>query len=487
MQAALKQDEEIERLALEEMEAIEAARHNPLAFTTYTKPDYEINWHHAVVASYLDRFVSGEIKRLMIFMPPRHGKSELVSRRLPAYIFGKNPNAEIIACSYSADLASRMNRDVQRIMDDERYQNVFPEVKLFGANVRTVAKGSWLRNSDIFEIVDHRGVYRSSGVGGGITGMGAHYAIIDDPIKNAKEAASKVFRESQWEWYTSTLLTRLEKNGGILITNTRWHEDDICGRLLKQAAADPEADQWVVLNLPAVCEEITDDDQRDIGEVLWPNKYPLERLNKIKAANIRVWNALFQQRPSAQEGNILKREWWKFYSELPPKFDKIIQSWDMSFKEGNDNSFVVGFVMGKIGERYLLLNRIRRQMGFTKTIEAFLSMSQMYPQSRDKYVEDKANGPAIIETLKAKISGIIPVNPEGSKTERAEAVSWLVEAGNVELPDPTKNPWVNEFIEECASFPNGAFDDQVDAFTQGLAKLANIKSSTDRLKALLNF
>ncbi|HEX5034160.1 MAG TPA: phage terminase large subunit, partial [bacterium] len=298
----------------------------------------------------------------------------------------------------------------------------------------------------------------------------------------------KVYREAQWEWFTSTFLTRIEKDGGILITNTRWHEDDLCGRLLKLAASDPEADQWVVLNLPAICEEISDEDQRDIGEALWPDKYPLERLNKIKAANIRVWNALFQQRPSAQEGNILKREWWKFYDELPPKFEKVIQTWDMSFKEGNDNSFVVCLVMAKIGPRHLIVNRpVKRQMGFSKTLDAFMSVQQAYSQSRDKFIEDKANGPGIIDMVKKKVSGVIPVDPAeiGSKVERAEAVSWLVEAGNVELPNPEKNPWVWDFIDECASFPNGAHDDQVDAFTQGLSKLANLQSSTERLKALL--
>ena len=146
-----------------------------LEFTTVTKPDYNVNWHHRVLCDYLDRFVSGEIKRLMVFMPPRHGKSELVSRRLPAYILGRDPSAGVIACSYSADLASRMNRDVQRIIDSDAYGRIFPDTRLYGANVRTVAKGTYLRNSDIFEVVNHRGFYRSAGVGGGITGMGFNY------------------------------------------------------------------------------------------------------------------------------------------------------------------------------------------------------------------------------------------------------------------------------------------------------------------------
>ena len=151
-------------------------------FTTFTKPDYQVNWHHRVLCQYLDRFVAGEIPRLMIFMPPRFGKSELVSRRLPAYILGRNLNAQIIACSYSADLASRMNRDVQRIIDNEAYHKLYPDTRLFGKNVRTIGDSSWLRNSDIFEVVGAKGVYRSAGIGGGIVGLGFEYGLLDDPI-----------------------------------------------------------------------------------------------------------------------------------------------------------------------------------------------------------------------------------------------------------------------------------------------------------------
>ncbi|MBZ0293356.1 MAG: terminase family protein, partial [Anaerolineae bacterium] len=163
---------------------IELGRRTLLDFIRYTKPDYQVNWHHRLICNYLDRFIARDIENLMLFMPPRHGKSEIVSRRLPAYILGKMPDSEIIANSYSADLASRMNRDVQRIIDSLEYRELFPETQLFGRNVRTIADGSYLRNSDIFEVVGKRGVYRSAGVGGGIVGMGFHYGIIDDPIKN---------------------------------------------------------------------------------------------------------------------------------------------------------------------------------------------------------------------------------------------------------------------------------------------------------------
>lgn len=224
--AALPQEELTPELAAQKILSRRAARTNLLDFAIYTKPDYEANEHHVYLCEYLDKFVKGEIKRLLVSMPPRSGKSELVSRRLPAYIFGVNPDAHIISCSYSADLSSRMNRDVQRIIDSPRYKYLFPDTSLNASNVRTDAQGSYLRNSDVFEIVGHNGMYRSAGVGGGITGLGADFGLIDDPVKNQEEAMSQTYREKAWEWYTSTFYTRLEKDGrlqsaeGVAVTVT---------------------------------------------------------------------------------------------------------------------------------------------------------------------------------------------------------------------------------------------------------------------------
>jgi len=198
----------------------EQARRGMLRFAQYTFDGYVTNWHHALVCDALDQLIAGTIKRLIVLMPPRHGKSELVSRRLPAYILGRDPNARIIATSYSADLASRMNRDVQRIIDSEAYRELFPASRLWGKNIRAGAGSTYLRNSDLFEIVGAGGVYRSAGVGGGITGMGFDFGIIDDPIKNRQEANSKVYRDSLWDWFTSTFYTRQEKDARILVTMT---------------------------------------------------------------------------------------------------------------------------------------------------------------------------------------------------------------------------------------------------------------------------
>lgn len=456
----------------------ERARRGLQSFTTYTYADYEANWHHQRLCEYLDRWAFGDLNRLMIFMPPRNGKSELVSRRLPAFIFGNEPDASIIATSYGADLASRMNRDVQRIIDSEEYREVFPNTTLNGSNVRTVAHGNFLRNNDIFEIVNHKGVYKSSGVGGAITGMGMKYGIIDDPYKNRQDANSTTIRESIWDWYVSTFYTRLEKGGKVLITLTRWHEDDLAGRLLRLAKDDPTADQWEVVEFPAIAEgALHKDDPRQEGDPLWPDKYPLKELIKIKATvGSYEWNALFQQRPSPSDGNIIDRKWWQYYKKKPDRFSEIIQSWDCTFKDSDSSDFVVGQVWGKIGADKYLLDQVRAKMDFPTTIQAIRQLTAKWPQAKTKLIEDKANGPAVISTLKREISGMIPVNPEGGKVVRAMAVTPDIEAGNVFLPDPTRAPWINDFVEECAGFPNAKHDDQVDCMTQALNRLGNKKS-----------
>ena len=450
---------------------LELARRTLIDFTCHTFPNYQAGWHHELLAEYLDQYISGNIKRLIVTMPPRHGKSELVSRRLPAFILGKNPDATIIATSYTADLATRMNRDVQRIMDDPSYKQLFPETRLSGANVRSIAQGTYLRNSDIFEVVGRRGYYKSAGVGGAITGMGCNYGIIDDPIKNRAEAESLTFRKMVYDWYISTFYTRLESNASILITMTRWHEDDLVGRLLDASKNDPGADQWVVLNLPATTEKPGTRDPRSPGEALWPEKYSDSELRSIKITlGTYDWESLYQQNPSSPEGMILERAWWQYYRQAPNHFDEIIQSWDCTFKDTDGTDYVVGQVWGKLGSNKYLLDQVRDRMDLPTTIRAIKNLSNKWPLAEAKYIEDKANGPAVIQMLKGQISGLIAVEPEGGKVVRARAVSPTIEAGDVYLPD--RQSWVNDFVEECAAFPNGKFDDQVDAMTQALNRLS---------------
>jgi predicted phage terminase large subunit-like protein len=439
--------------------AKELARRSMADFTLYTDDGYRMNGHHRVICEQLDLWARRDIRRLMIFAPPRHGKSELVSRKLPAYLFGLYPDISIISASYSADLASRMNRDVQRIIDSEKYAELFPATRLFGKNVRSVADGSFLRNSDIFEVVGRRGTYRSAGVGGGITGMGGDYIIIDDPVKSREEANSNTYRDRLWAWYASTLYTRLEKDGCILVTLTRWHEDDLAGRLLLH-----QADDWTVLRLPAVCEAPAMYDPRRVGEPLWSDKYDADALAEIKrAVGSYEWNALYQQRPAPQEGGMFKRSWWKRWESLPEDLH-IVQSWDCTFKGSESSDYVVGQVWGKKGADRYLIDQVRGRKSFTQTLQAVRDLSERYPKAHKKLVEDAANGSAVIDLLKSEIPGLVPVRPKGGKESRAHAATAYVESGNVLLPANAE--WVEDFIEEAAAFPNGANDDQVDAMTQ---------------------
>lgn len=485
----------------------ELARKSLLEFIKYTMPSYQANWHHEVMCEYLEKFISLEIKRLMIFAPPRHGKSQIVSRHLPAYILGKNPDAPIIAASYGADLAKRMNRDVQRIIDSPRYREIFPNTTLFGKNIRTMTGGSWLRNSDEFEIVEYNGYYRGAGVGGAITGMGMLYGVIDDPVKNRKDASSPTVRQSLWDWYTSTFRTRLAPGGGILITVTRWHEDGLEARLLRLMEASETAEQWTVLSLPAVAEEpIADYDQRQPGEALWPVRYSLKELASTRTTlGSYEWNALYQQRPSPDSGGIFKRHWWRYWKpkgvtlppvtvkledgglmeleavELPTDFDQMLQSWDLTFKDTKNSDYVAGQVWGCVGTSKYMLDYFKERADISATIKAIGTFTEKHPQTYAKLIEDKANGPAVIQLLQGKIDGLIAVNPEGGKESRAHAAAPSVESGNVYLPHPALYSWVDDFISSCAAFPNAAHDDDVDAFTQAMIRWSRGVGTADEL------
>lgn len=273
----------------------ELARRNLLDFVLYNKPEYQVNWHHRLLCDYLDKFVRGEITRLMVFMPPQHGKSELVSRQLPAFILGRQPKTKIVLASYSADLASSFNRDCQRIMDSDTYHDVFPDTQLNSSNVVTVAKGNWLRNSDIFETVGYGGFLKTTGVGGSLTGTPADIAIIDDPVKDSIEAMSPTFQFRNWNWYNDVLYTRIHNGSRILITQTRWDVNDLSGKLLERMNQGGE--QWTILCLPAVKTDDNPQDPRQKGEALWESRHSIKKLMQVRAQSIRTFESLYQQDP----------------------------------------------------------------------------------------------------------------------------------------------------------------------------------------------
>lgn len=469
------------------------ARENLLDFTTYTKDNYAVGWHHELICKTIDDFLADpERTRLMVFCPPRHGKSELISRRLPAYYLGRNPDHRVIATSYSADLAIKMSRDTQRIMDGQAYTEVFPHSTLNSQNTKTTSKRAYKRTSDEFEIVGYDGGYKCAGIGGGITGQGANLAIIDDPIKDWKEAMSPQIKQGVMDWYESTLYTRLAPGGKIIIVLTRWADDDLAGRLLKAAEEDPEKDQWEVVSLPAM---YTDDheylhplDNREEGQVLWPEWYGEKRMKSIKSTlSTKIWESLFQQEPNPSGGNVFDVRWFNYYKETPV-FDYKVISWDCSFKKTEDSDYIAGTVWGVHGINRYLLWVVRKRASFTETIKEMCTLRARFPEAMWTCVEDKANGPAVVSTLQGKVKGLCTYTPTDGKEARAVAVTPVFESGNVWLPDPNyepnrfKYPWtrtlLSKYIKEFKAFPGGKHDDMVDSTVQAMIKLGGVKTAS---------
>ncbi|WP_368938140.1 phage terminase large subunit [Morganella morganii] len=446
-------DEEVRR---------EIARRSLHEFIQYINPEYITSHFSETVCASLDNFLiemmAGKRPILILGAPPQHGKSDIVSRYLPAYFFGKYPDMRVAGLSYGKDLASDMNRDVQRIMMSEEYKALFPESCLNAKRVVTVEIEA-KRNSETFEIVGRKGAYISQGIGGPLTGKKVDLGIIDDPIKNAKEALSPVTKKATWNWYISTFKTRLSKNSGEIIMATRWATDDLSGRVIDSS------DKAKVLAFPAINER---------GEALVPELHPIDSLLEKKALfGDYFWSAMYQQAPKPGDGQIFHEEFARYYlpKDLPDTFDEVIHSWDMTFKDSDGTDYVVGQVWGKKGANAYLLYQIRKRMSFTETLKAVKLLVEKYPQARRKLVEDKANGPAVIDTLKTTVSGLVPIEPDGSKIARAHACTAEWEAGNVWLPHKDIAPWVTETVEEITTFPFAGHDDTVDAMTQALRYL----------------
>jgi predicted phage terminase large subunit-like protein len=429
-------------------------------FIQYINPDYIVSQFSETVCAALDGFiadmVAGVRPILILGAPPQHGKSDIVSRYLPAYFFGRHPEMRVGALSYSSDLAGDMNADVQRIMSTPEYRNLFPDSWLGNKTSDGVAVK---RNTNEFGIANHKGTYVCAGVGGPLTGKKIDLGIIDDPIKNAKEALSPTTKKSIWNWYVSTFKTRLSKNSGEIIMATRWATDDLSGRVVE---ITPRAK---VLAFPAINES---------GEALVPDLHPKEKLLETKAIlGDYFWSAMYQQSPKQAGGSIFKDEWMQYYlpKDLPASFDTVIHSWDMTFKDSEGTDYVVGQVWGKKGANSYLLHQVRARMSFTATLKAVKSMAEQFPKGLRKLVEDKANGPAVIDSLKSTVSGLVSVEPDGSKVARAHAITAVWEAGNIFLPHKDIAPWIVDTVAEITTFPVGANDDVVDAMTQGLRDL----------------
>lgn len=427
--------------------------------------------HQLYIAPYLQRIADGERLFIIVELPPQHGKSTFITETFPAYYLKKNPDKLAMVVSYSEELFKKFGRK-----NREKFRMYSEDLFDLSISSETASVSEW-------GIQDHLGQLYSTSILGGATGRGSNLLIIDDPIKNRAEAESKTIRDKIYAEWQDTFYSRLSADGSVIIIMTRWHEDDLAGRLLKEKRLP-----WIEIKIPAIAEE---DDLlgREIGEALAPEIGKDEKwAEQTKAVTgSRGWASLYQQRPTPAGGDIFKRAWAKYYvpsiemkvklglgddvKVMPELFQQQVQSWDCTFKNTKTADFVAGQVWGRDGPDFYLLDRHHKRMGIVDTIKAVLSMTARWPKASAKLIEDKANGPAIIEMLQKKIPGIVPINPEGGKEVRAQAVAPFWESGNVYLPHPLWKPWTDEILDELESFPNGAHDDDVDAMTQALVKM----------------
>lgn len=447
------------------------ARENLIAFSRYTFPHYAPAPHHDMIAEKLEAVADGSIKRLRIHMPPRHGKSELGSKRFPAWFMGRHPRRHVIAASYNSDLAADFGREVRNIVASKAYQAVFDT---------TLAEDSSAANR--WHTQDG-GMYAAVGIGTATTGRGAHIFMIDDPFKDREEADSELQREKVWRWYTSTAYTRLESDirrgditeddalwfdllddigegkaepfeGAIVLICTRWHEDDLAGRV--EAAQANGGEKWEVLDLPAILSD---------GRALWSAKYPVERLEKIRSTiGERDWSALYQQRPTPDEGDYFKREWFRYYNALPKHLRMYGASDYAVTAKGGD--YTVHGVCGVDPDDNLYVVDIWRSQAESHVwVEEFINLAHKHKPlnwGEEQGQIIKSLGPFIDKRMRERkvYCRREQMSSVADKPTRARSFQARAAMGKVYLPHNA--PWVADLISELLTFPAGKHDDQVD-------------------------
>lgn len=440
--------EELEQRLSAEMHRRQAST-SLMDFTMFTLPRYRPAAHHFMIAEHLELLESRALDRLLTMAPPRHGKSELVSRRFPAWYIGRHPEEEIIHASYGAALAKDFGRTVRNIVGSSQFADIFPGVELAADSK---ANDKWNTN---FE-----GAYYATSTDGAATGRGAHLLNIDDPVKGRKEAQSETIRNSVRDWYRSTAYTRLAPGGIINLTLTRWHEMDLAGEVLEHMRTGGEfADNWTQLDLQAIDEN---------GAALWPERFPLEVLQRIQS-NIGPyeWNALYMQRPSAMDGDYFKRDWFGTYERLP-KTVKFYGASDYAVSDG-EGDYTVHLIVAVDHDGYIYVVDIWRDRKTSDVwVESFIDMIAKHKPSG--WAEEsgqilKSMQPIILKRMRERKTYCVrtPFPSASDKTVRARSIQARAASGMVKLPKD--KPWVAAFIGELLKFPNGQYDDQVDAFS----------------------
>lgn len=428
---------------LKELLRRKQATESLIKFTEFTFPRYRTAAHHQIIAERLERVIRRDCKRLMLLLPPRHGKSELASKRFPAFALGKRPELQFISASATSGLAEDFGREVRNIIASQEYENLFPRTELAEDSQ---AKGKWNTKSG--------GVYYAVGVGGAVIGRGADIFLIDDPYSTMADAQSETTRKNVWEWYTGTVYNRLQPGGSIVLINHRMHEDDLTGALISQMQAG--GDEWEIVELPAIS---------DKGEALWPEAYPLEALNQIKRNTLpRFWSALYQQQPSPEEGEYFKREWFRWYSE-PPKHMRRYGASDYAVTADGGDYTVHGVCGVDPEDNLYVLDIWRSQSESHKWVEAFIDMLATHKPmnwGEEQGQIIKSLGPFIDKRMRERkvYARRTQFTSVADKATRCRSFQARAAMGKVYLPQNA--PWVADLLTELCNFPAGKHDDQVD-------------------------
>ena len=436
-------------------------------YSEYPAYAYGDSWIRTRLSSFLARKIQDFIETdtghaydiLIIECPPQHGKSMTVSESLPSWYLGRHPDQNIILASYDSDFAERFCRKNKE------------KIKTCGRNLFGIEIGAIDRAGE-FELGNGKGRMISRGIMSGITGNPANLIIIDDPVKNQQEADSSAYRNRVWSEWQASLKSRLAAKGKVVVIMTPWTDDDLAARIIRSEK------NVRLIRLPVEAEE-NDPIGRAAGDSLCPELGKDNRwLNDFKASYIsdpqggqRAWTALYQCSPRAEDGNLVLRNWWKYYDpEEPVLFATELISVDASFKGDDASDYVSVQVWGKKAQDYYLRYCLNKRLNFPDTLEAIKTVYRLFPRARTVLIEEAANGPAIIQTLQREMF-IIPVTPLGGKISRVNAISPAIESGHVFLPDPAKAPWVADYVDQWTAFPNSRHDDMVDATSQALARM----------------
>lgn len=416
--------------------------------------------HLALIEDLLVEAVLGRIPRLMICLPPRHGKSETCSHWGPAWTLSRWPAKRIILCSYGADYAATWGRKVRDSLTEAH-----------GLGLIEHGIAADLSRASEFEMERHGGGMVTAGVGGPITGRGADLLLIDDPVKSAEEASSPTYRERSWDWYNATAMTRLEPGGSVILIQTRWHHDDLAGRILAEGAAG-----WRVVNLPALAEPEGDVLGRQPGEALWPQRYPASALHAIREARGSYWWAsLYQQRPTPREGGFFKQHWFKIIEAAPAEVVRRVRFWDKAATEGGGD-WTVGVLMSRTGAGMFTVEdvvRVQESSGAVKSLVLQTAQRDGVDVHIAMEQEPGSAGKDVIAAYLQALSGYSfkGVPSTGDKALRADPLASQAEGGNLQL---VKGQWNGQFVDELCAFDKGEHDDQVDAASGAFGQLATV-------------